>query len=423
MNLVLVGTSHRLAPVEVRERVALDLDGSAELARRLADGGEEQDQLNQVLQKGPATATTARTATAATAMPVSSSPTAATTSGSAASTSRPVRSCLPTGTAPWSPRMPPRPPTTATAPSGCSRTATPASSTPSARRRATRRTAPPLRSAWPRRPAAHGRRQRYRAAPDGRRRRPRSTSAIPIRASTTSPATRPPGTCARPRRSGSRSSCRSARSRTATPAAGCRARARSCSRATTRTIRSSCAIRCTPTTPTAASSSSSPPIPKGVVGGMMWRAPEFKNEFAFFTMAKFRQQILVYRKIPGADKVLRWTIVKTIDAPGRPALLLLARGLHPQRPLVHLRQVSSSSEFFDRTDPEPAGDQRRRSAAPGRAAADQRPGTPRLRLDPEYFITAQGPFIYYNRLVPETDANPPLNDGVWRVDTGLGPAR
>ena len=40
MNLVLVGTSHRLAPVEVRERVALDLDGSAELARRLADGGE-----------------------------------------------------------------------------------------------------------------------------------------------------------------------------------------------------------------------------------------------------------------------------------------------------------------------------------------------------------------------------------------------
>ena len=40
MSLVLVGTSHRLAPVEVRERVALDLDGAAELARRLADGGE-----------------------------------------------------------------------------------------------------------------------------------------------------------------------------------------------------------------------------------------------------------------------------------------------------------------------------------------------------------------------------------------------
>ena len=40
MKLVLVGTSHRLAPVEVRERVALDTDRAAELAGRLAADGE-----------------------------------------------------------------------------------------------------------------------------------------------------------------------------------------------------------------------------------------------------------------------------------------------------------------------------------------------------------------------------------------------
>jgi glutamyl-tRNA reductase len=40
MSLVLVGTSHRLSPVEVRERIAFDLDESAQLAQRLADGGE-----------------------------------------------------------------------------------------------------------------------------------------------------------------------------------------------------------------------------------------------------------------------------------------------------------------------------------------------------------------------------------------------
>jgi glutamyl-tRNA reductase len=40
MRLVLVGTSHRLSPVEVRERVAFDLDGAADLARRLAADGE-----------------------------------------------------------------------------------------------------------------------------------------------------------------------------------------------------------------------------------------------------------------------------------------------------------------------------------------------------------------------------------------------
>jgi glutamyl-tRNA reductase len=40
MNLLLVGTSHRLAPVEVRERVALDPAAAAELAARLAGDGE-----------------------------------------------------------------------------------------------------------------------------------------------------------------------------------------------------------------------------------------------------------------------------------------------------------------------------------------------------------------------------------------------
>ncbi len=40
MRLLLVGTSHRLSPLEVRERVALDHDGEAALARRIGEGGE-----------------------------------------------------------------------------------------------------------------------------------------------------------------------------------------------------------------------------------------------------------------------------------------------------------------------------------------------------------------------------------------------
>jgi glutamyl-tRNA reductase len=40
MKLLLVGTSHRLAPVEVRERVAVDADGAEALAARLAADGE-----------------------------------------------------------------------------------------------------------------------------------------------------------------------------------------------------------------------------------------------------------------------------------------------------------------------------------------------------------------------------------------------
>jgi glutamyl-tRNA reductase len=40
MKLLLVGTSHRLAPVEVRERVAVDADAAAALGERLAGEGE-----------------------------------------------------------------------------------------------------------------------------------------------------------------------------------------------------------------------------------------------------------------------------------------------------------------------------------------------------------------------------------------------
>ena len=38
-----------------------------------------------------------------------------------------------------------------------------------------------------------------------------------------------------------------------------------------------------------------------------------------------------------------------------------------------------------------------------------------------YYITAQGPFIYYNRYQLATTDTGPVPDGVWRVDTQLGP--
>jgi hypothetical protein len=163
--------------------------------------------------------------------------------------------------------------------------------------------------------------------------------------------------------------------------------------------------------------------PLGVVGGMMWRAPEFKNEYVFFTMAKFRQEILVYRKLPGADRVLRWTIVKTIAAPpGLPFFWSPEVFVHNGRSYIFF-QVSVSSRFFDLTIPNQIGMSGVDPLRQDFRLLTNDSATPRVRLDPEYFITAQGPFIYYNRLVPETASHPAINDGVWRVDTQLGPPR
>ena len=41
IRLVLVGTSHHHAPVELRERVALEREAAQALAARLAEGGRE----------------------------------------------------------------------------------------------------------------------------------------------------------------------------------------------------------------------------------------------------------------------------------------------------------------------------------------------------------------------------------------------
>jgi len=163
--------------------------------------------------------------------------------------------------------------------------------------------------------------------------------------------------------------------------------------------------------------------PKGVLGGMMWRAPEFNNEYVFFTMVKERRQILVYRKLPGADRVMRWTIVKTIDAPAAlPFFFSPEVFTHNGRSYI-FATVSSAAAFFDRTIPNQLAISGVDPLRLDSRLLTNATSTPRLRLDPEYYVTAQGPFMYYNRLVPETEANPAVNDGVWRVDLGLGPLR
>jgi hypothetical protein len=44
----------------------------------------------------------------------------------------------------------------------------------------------------------------------------------------------------------------------------------------------------------------------------------------------------------------------------------------------------------------------------------------RSRRDPELFITAAGPQIYFNR-IDRSIPGPNGNNGIYRTDTGLGP--
>jgi len=160
--------------------------------------------------------------------------------------------------------------------------------------------------------------------------------------------------------------------------------------------------------------------PTAKMGGFMWRAPEYNNEYVFFTVAD-RTKVVVYRKLPGPDGVPRWTIVKSQDTPSQlPYVWSPEPFTHNGRSYIFF-QLSSSPKFRDYSIPTQIAmtgiDPLRQDFRMLTNDSVNR----RLRLDPEYFITAQGPYIYYLRFKLETSTTPAISDGIWRVDTKLGP--
>jgi hypothetical protein len=162
--------------------------------------------------------------------------------------------------------------------------------------------------------------------------------------------------------------------------------------------------------------------PTAKLGAFMWRAPEFANEYVFFTIAN-RTRVLVYRKLAGADGKKRWTVVKTVNTPGSaPFIWSPEYFVHNGRSWIFF-QLSSSPLFTDTSIPNQLAITGVDPLKVNFRMLTNDPSTPRVRIDPEFFITAQGPFVYYTRIIPSTPTRPPLNDGVWRVDTGLGPPK
>lgn len=154
----------------------------------------------------------------------------------------------------------------------------------------------------------------------------------------------------------------------------------------------------------------------------MWEAPEFAGERIFFASVKgaTMSQIRVYRLLDlDGDGQFAWTVIKTINPP--------SQGIFFWSPEYFVHNGKSyifwvASKNPDQPDP----------AFPSQiwiSAAD--PADPfyvslsdatlsRFRLDPELYVTDEGPFLYYNRFFPGT---PQDYEGIYRVDTGLGPAQ
>ena len=152
----------------------------------------------------------------------------------------------------------------------------------------------------------------------------------------------------------------------------------------------------------------------------MWAAPEFGGERLFFASVKgfLQSQIRVYRFLdPDLDGTFEWTVIKTINPP--------AQGIFFWSPEPFVHNGKSYIYWVASRDPDQPD-----PALPSQvwmAAADPAdpfyvsvsdPTLSRFRLDPELYQTPEGPFLYYNRFIP---GSPQQYEGVYRVDTGLGP--
>lgn len=157
-------------------------------------------------------------------------------------------------------------------------------------------------------------------------------------------------------------------------------------------------------------------------GVFMFAAPEFGGDLTYFTVAE-RTELRVYRYLLQADGSRVWTRVYTVRGPAdAPFLATPEPFFHNGRTWLTLT-LSASKRASDITVPtdlalvgiDPAQPVFRRLTG----ATSPR----RLRQDPEYYITAQGPFLYYTRAIPATATSGPVNEGIFRIDLGLGPAR
>ncbi|MCO5978167.1 hypothetical protein [Ideonella oryzae] len=157
-----------------------------------------------------------------------------------------------------------------------------------------------------------------------------------------------------------------------------------------------------------------------VSGAMMWQAPEYNNEYVFFAVLNGKM-LVVYRQLPDASGLPAWQVIQRSTLPtGFPYVWSPEYFVHNGRSYIFF-QMNKTSIASNMSKPSQIG---MVGILPDNSTlVNLTPDTTtsRVRMDPEYYITAQGPFIYYNRYQLATSDTGPVPDGVWRVDTQLGP--
>jgi hypothetical protein len=153
------------------------------------------------------------------------------------------------------------------------------------------------------------------------------------------------------------------------------------------------------------------------VAPWMWRAPEFGNEFVMTTVADGAMR--VYRKLPSDSGAPAWTVVREVPPPPGGLMQSPEPFVYAGRSYMFMGMSISPNLFSSEiwiASIDPAQPVFKRISE----------NTPlRSRGDPEFFVTNQGPRIYFSRYLltdgPDPGSCPTreCSEGVWVSDPGL----
>lgn len=165
--------------------------------------------------------------------------------------------------------------------------------------------------------------------------------------------------------------------------------------------------------------------PVNKYAGFMFRAPDFGGHYIYFTLADHTAVEVFEQTGTNADGSPVFTLANTITSPDPNEIYI-----NSAEPFINCTPTCTTYVFATLAK---NNSQNTITEPNGFAVIALSPATPlfnilvtaasfpaRQRLDPEYFITPNGPYLYYNRIVPQSGSTVYKNEGEWFIDMQLG---
>jgi hypothetical protein len=161
--------------------------------------------------------------------------------------------------------------------------------------------------------------------------------------------------------------------------------------------------------------------------GFMFRAPDFGDNFIMIALANHSTMQVYEQTGTNPDGSPIMSLVNSIVSPDSNELFM-----NSSEPFIHCNPTCRTYAFVTLcedstcqngiTHPNGLGVMALDPNNPMFTVLVTQNSTPlRQRLDPEYYITPNGPYLYYNRIVPLGTGTQYHNEGEFFIDMGLGP--